>query len=88
MRARQLARMLVLVSLSSQAALRFTADAGSLVNYVADTAATTRLTDRFTQQVTKIWLPESPVYVPGAGTEPEPESQQAGDGLSVHVQRT
>jgi hypothetical protein len=67
----------------------FTADAGSLVNYVVDTAAATRLTDRFTQQVTKLWLLEDlSSNVPVAGTEPEPESQQAGDGLSVHVQRT
>ena len=66
------------------------ADAGSLVNYVSDQAAATRLTDRFTQQVTKLWLLDGlPRYVPAAGAaEPEPESQPADDGLSVHIERT
>ena len=67
-------------------------DAGSLQTYVSDLAAATRMTDRFTSQMSKLWLlGDLKPYQPSAGgaSEPEPEAQEAADeGFSVHVQRT
>ena len=60
-------------------------DAGSLVNYVNDTAASSKRLD-FTQQTTKLWiLNDLPLLAtPGAQPEPEPEPEAAH---SVHIRR-
>ena len=71
--------------LLSDEALALLTDAGSLVNYVNDTAASSKRLD-FTQQTTKLWiLNDLPLLAtPGAQPEPEPEPEA---GHSVHIRR-